>query len=751
MLKKIHSPNFLFVSMYMYFAMIISVNQIKAQIPTVWHFGQKAGIVFTQSGTANYISNSQMSTPEGCSSFDLSTGNPMIYTNGEKIWNASGQIIPNGSNLNGSIYSCQSSLIYAPSMSDSIYVFTTDKYNGNNGLCYSTLKRSTNLIVSEKNKSLLSSATERLTITPHCDKKSMWLLTHQWNTNAFYSYKIADTALVGIPIVSNVGSVHNGNRLNAKGCMKVSRSGDKLAVAKMYDGVVELFHFDNISGQLSDPILISGIPNAYGVEFDGLGNVLYVSSASGQLFQFDVSVWNASTIINSKTVISNQAQLIGSLEFGPDGKIYVSIDNSLYLARIEYPMILGVSCNLNTNAIYLGGKKCEAGLPQTYAKSLNYSFNTNKVCIGDTTFFTYNCDSNMVDSIKYYFSKNPILDSSRFFNPKFVYPAAGIYYPKMIVYHCNSADTASRPVEVMEPPVVNLGPDTSFCSGDLPDIYAGPQSDIYLWDDSSTLNTRHIDSTGLYWVKASNICGYDIDSINILNIYQNPVIQLPKDTSICINDSIILDAGDDTTIINIWQGYLESRYYIAKNNGSYFLDRIDTNNCKSSASFDLQIVFPPQIDLGNDTSICIGKSLTFNGQADGDYLWQNNSTDTSLTVNKAGLYILKVENKCGSDIDSCRVSIDNCNQVIWVPNSFTPNNDGINDVFLPYIENVRKYSLSIYNKWGQLIFNTSEPYLGWDGRYNGKISPEDSYIWKISYENYSGDSFIKHGFVILYR
>ena len=71
--------------------------------------------------------------------------------------------------------------------------------------------------------------------------------------------------------------------------------------------------------------------------------------------------------------------------------------------------------------------------------------------------------------------------------------------------------------------------------------------------------------------------------------------------------------------------------------------------------------------------------------------------------------------------------------LIYVPNTFTPDNDGINEYFTPVIsgEKPNSYTMSIYDRWGELIYETSSLLRGWDGTYKGKIVKNDLYVWKI--------------------
>lgn len=72
-------------------------------------------------------------------------------------------------------------------------------------------------------------------------------------------------------------------------------------------------------------------------------------------------------------------------------------------------------------------------------------------------------------------------------------------------------------------------------------------------------------------------------------------------------------------------------------------------------------------------------------------------------------------------------------QSIYAPNAFSPNGDGFNDYFLPKGENITFFRLSIFNRWGEMIFTSDDQTIGWDGRFEGKMSPKGAYFWKLEY------------------
>lgn len=149
---------------------------------------------------------------------------------------------------------------------------------------------------------------------------------------------------------------------------------------------------------------------------------------------------------------------------------------------------------------------------------------------------------------------------------------------------------------------------------------------------------------------------------------------------------------------------------------------------------------------GSTSSIIITTDSGYN-----NYVWNNNSNNLSLTVNQPGVYWVEV-----TDSNNCKgrdsINILPCENVFF-PNAFTPNNDGLNDVFKPTVfGTLADYRLNVYNRFGQLIFQTSDVTRGWDGTLSGVRQPGDVYAWVCQYRWLSGKKMDeKSGTVVLIR
>jgi gliding motility-associated-like protein len=138
--------------------------------------------------------------------------------------------------------------------------------------------------------------------------------------------------------------------------------------------------------------------------------------------------------------------------------------------------------------------------------------------------------------------------------------------------------------------------------------------------------------------------------------------------------------------------------------------------------------------LGNDTSICEGQDIiiTPSTNTTAAYLWQVGSTALSYDVKDTGIYKLTISNECGSATSSVEISEGVCE--LYIASAFTPDGDGINDVFgIKYPFAVRQFDMSIYNRWGEKISESNDMSKGWDGTFNGVNQNTEVYIWMISF------------------
>jgi len=166
----------------------------------------------------------------------------------------------------------------------------------------------------------------------------------------------------------------------------------------------------------------------------------------------------------------------------------------------------------------------------------------------------------------------------------------------------------------------------------------------------------------------------------------------------------------------------------------------------------------PVVKLTDQAFLCAGEPSQLDaGPGFSAYLWQDGSTGRYFTAINPGVYRVTVTDSLGCTAsDSVLLKI--CNVMIYIPDAFTPNGDGLNDEFkvVTSLEGITEFSMQVYNRWGEMVFESSDIHHGWNGIVNGKYAPPDSYVWKIIYQipsqgTASASSTTLHGTVLLIR
>lgn len=142
-----------------------------------------------------------------------------------------------------------------------------------------------------------------------------------------------------------------------------------------------------------------------------------------------------------------------------------------------------------------------------------------------------------------------------------------------------------------------------------------------------------------------------------------------------------------------------------------------------------------KVDLGRDFSICGNLPVELSNQHPDaltrvNYTWSTGETTETIDIDSIGLYTLTISDANCSDYDS--VLIDTCPEFA-IPNVFSPNGDDINEVFRVYSVGMNEFELLIFNRWGDLIYESKDKEEGWDGTYKGNPCQIDVYVYKLIY------------------
>lgn len=242
------------------------------------------------------------------------------------------------------------------------------------------------------------------------------------------------------------------------------------------------------------------------------------------------------------------------------------------------------------------------------------------------------------------------------------------------------------------------------------------------------------------------------NSISII-VHPDPLVTLDKTPVLCNGATRILDAGSFSSYA--WSTGAVSQTITINTTGTYSVTVTDNNGCTGSDATTISTLVPsPAGFLPLDTSVCSYGTITLKAATGFTrYLWNTGAVVPSITTSLPGLYWLEVTNNQGcTNKDTVIVSPKDCMKGFFMPTGFTPNNDGKNDILKPIIlGKVKEYQFWIYNRWGQIIFQTTDITKGWNGRLNGLPQDGNIFIWVCHYQFEGEKREDKKGTFVLIR
>lgn len=317
---------------------------------------------------------------------------------------------------------------------------------------------------------------------------------------------------------------------------------------------------------------------------------------------------------------------------------------------------------------------------------------------------------------------------------------------------CFAYDTLH--VTVYQPPAIHLGNDTSFCYGGSTLLDAGPGFSSYLWTNGSNAGKLVVYTAGSWWVKGTDAHGCSsYDTLRVLQVWPLPVIKLDHDSLLCAGDSRVMQPGSFAGYS--WQDGSTAASFTAGGAGRYWVTVTDINHCQASDTVVISRILPlPAGFLPGDTAVCVyGKLEIATLQPFSNYLWSTGGISSSVTVTKAGAYRLQVTDAHGcAGSDTIVISAKDCLVGFHMPGAFSPNRDGNNDLLRPLVGGIlSEYNLTVFNRFGQPVFNSRDAGQGWDGYAHGQPQNAGVYVWTCVYRFEGQPRQTEKGTVMLVR
>ncbi|WP_181358429.1 gliding motility-associated C-terminal domain-containing protein [Taibaiella chishuiensis] len=679
----------------------------------------------------------------GTAAVSDNTGQLRFYAQLDTVWDKNGNVMPNGNGLIGNLpvyafsggpatppqdpsyFNGASLVVPYPGAPDKYIVFSKTGlianptvfvggiFNGNGNdsaagrLYYSVVDMSLrgglgDVVPGQKGIQIDSLLADRLVAVtgPSCN---IWVLSMKIDGSAIHAFEITPEGINTLPVVSPCDTaIATGMSFGmmfsqtAGGCMTVSPDGTRLAVSLSglvrdfttqlsYGGGFQLYDFNAATGVATNQINVlvgPGVPNESALFGYSVINLCFSPDATKMYVPhgwfFSAGIWQfdiSSGLV--PTIIASKVELDPNGYLGHNAAMRLGSDNKVYITGTTWGGLLG---------------------------------------------------SDVLHRIE---------------NPNVTGPSALLALGAVSLAPGTESLYGLGNIVVRSPPsdTTFTGHTLTLCAGGSSLGLSVPQDPAYtyLWDDGSTGNTRTVTTGGNFRVVYGPRCPKLVDSFKVEEV--DVRFDFGSDTVICGRMyPFDLKGTEVPGATYLWQDGSTGHSFNVSGGGVYSLT-VTKRDC--SASDEIRIDnFDVFQHLGPDIMFCAG--TPFNVRLEGRVpdgarvLWSTGVTTPAIDVSQPGTYGIKVTQDVCEGMDSITIrNTELCDCIAFMPNAFSPNGDGLNDIFAPLLEtgcSLNEYSFDIFNRWGQRVYSTANPGKGWDGRFNGQPVDPGTYWFTISFE-----------------
>lgn len=332
----------------------------------------------------------------------------------------------------------------------------------------------------------------------------------------------------------------------------------------------------------------------------------------------------------------------------------------------------------------------------------------------------------------------------------------GKYIARVYNNFCYKYDTSNLVLAKITP---KLGPDLFICNEFSIPLDAGllQTGSSILWNIGSNERIIYVNQPGKYWVTTKLAHCTKSDTITITN--STVILNIGPDKHFCDSVRMPLDAGPPnagTITTYRWSNGQAAQQTVINSPGKHWVTKSDNFGCTKSDTILLFMTLSPTIDIGKDTTICLRSPIPLTpGGGFNSYLWENGLTDAIRYVEEAGTFFVTVTDEAGcSGTDTIAVKTDpnKLPNDIYIPNAFSPNGDGLNDVF-PFEMHVvyNDYNLKVFNRWGEKLYDSGSNSKPWDGVTLENQDQLDAYVWLATYKGCDGVRRTSKGTITILR
>ena len=466
---------------------------------------------------------------------------------------------------------------------------------------------------------------------------------------------------------------------------------------------------------------------------------------------------------------------------GSGGSTYFWNGPSSYTSSIQNPNIASASTNMNGTytLTVTDANGCFASTTtQVQVNSLpNINVNSGAICIGNSITLTATGATT--------YSWSPATNLSSVIGASVIAnPSSTAFYVVTGIDNNLCVNTATSTVTVNSLPIVTVNAAT-ICIGSSGTLTASG-ANTYAWLPTTGLNsttgtsvTVTVNVPTSYTVTGTDLNGCVNSDTTSVNVNPLPVLNVTPQTTtgcapLCVNfanttsavGNCVWNFGDGTSSNNCTPNHCFS----GQGTFGAALTLTDNNGCVNTATASV-VVFPVPVADFNATpqpTTILDPTIHFINATTGaiitNYNWDFGDPGNTLSTQQNPVFIyqavgsysvlLVVTSDHGCKDSTVKIIKIDDEFMLYVPNAFTPNFDGTNDIFYAKGEGIKDFKMYIFDRWGEMVFRSDDIYKGWDGHFQGKGGPileEDVYVWKIECKTTKGEPKLLKGTVSLIK
>ncbi len=271
----------------------------------------------------------------------------------------------------------------------------------------------------------------------------------------------------------------------------------------------------------------------------------------------------------------------------------------------------------------------------------------------------------------------------------------------------------------------------TICPGQSITIGEAIDGLTYVWTTGETTPTINVNSSGTYSFDYTGACSTGSGTIVVEAGELPAAISLGSDTILCSPFSYSMPLQSEPVI---WSTGATDFSITVNDYGTYWA--ISQSACGLSTD-SISLLSTEQITftLEDVFTLCEGDSLRISlPDLVTDFSWNDGTLEREIAIGTSGNYQLNYFDGCAAKQESFLVSVEDCSCNIYIPNSFTASDNGINDVWKPYLDVECDYILQVWNRWGEKVFETNnqEPWTG-NADNGAYYSPDGIYVYRLEY------------------